>query len=113
MHDRLGGDIARGTRSVLDDKLLAKSLREPLSNQPSSNVDPASGGSANDDSYRPRGICLCPSDARHGRQRGGARGQMQKLSSVGTFHLSSLWIVSSFAEQEIMGRCAVHSGLIL
>ena len=37
------------------------------------------GGKADDDAHRPRRIGLRPRDARHGRQRGSARGQMQKL----------------------------------
>ena len=45
----------------------------------------AAGGKANDDAHRPRRIGLRPRDPRHGRQRGSARGQMQKLSA-GKFH---------------------------
>jgi hypothetical protein len=33
-HSRLGGDIAIGTRPVLDHKLMAERLRQPLSYQP-------------------------------------------------------------------------------
>ena len=43
------------------------------------------GGKADDDAHRPRRIGLRPRDARHGRQRGSARCQMQKLSA-GKFH---------------------------
>ena len=32
-HDRLGADIAAGARPVLDDELLAKPLRQPLTHQ--------------------------------------------------------------------------------
>ena len=39
----------------------------------------AAGGKADDDAHRPRRIGLRPRDARHGRQRGSARGQMQKF----------------------------------
>ena len=38
LHDRLGGDIAAGSRPVLDDKMLAKPLRQPLSDQARENV---------------------------------------------------------------------------
>ena len=38
------------------------------------------------DPHRPRRIGLRPCDARHGRQRSSARGQMQKLSA-GKFHI--------------------------
>ena len=44
---------------------------------------------ADDDAHRPRRIGLRPRDARHGRQRGSARGQMQKIST-GKFHGQSL-----------------------
>src|SRR5262245_58660926 len=47
----------------------------------------AVGGEANDHAHRPRRIGLRPSAPRHGRQRGSARGQMQK-SSAGKFHLN-------------------------
>ena len=43
------------------------------------------GGKPTIDAHRPRRIGLRPCDARHGRQRGSARGQMQKLSA-GKFH---------------------------
>jgi hypothetical protein len=38
-----------------------------------------------EDVYRPRWISLCPGDARHGWERGSARGQIQKFSA-GQFH---------------------------
>ena len=41
-----------------------------------------------DDAHRPRRIGLRPSDPRHDRQRNSARGQMQKLSTVGKFHFA-------------------------
>ena len=85
-HDRLGGDIAAGARPVLDDELLAEPLRQPLTDQARDDVGRAAGGKADNDAHRPRRIGLRPSDARHGRQRGSARGQMQKLSSAGKFH---------------------------
>ena len=61
------------------------------------------GGKADDDAHRPRRIGLRPRDTRHGRQRGSARGQMQKLPSVGKFHNSSLKF----------GVATFHSGLTL
>ena len=48
---------------------------------------PPPGGKANNDAHRPRRIGLRPSNTRHGRQRGSARGQMKKLSA-GKFHLA-------------------------
>ena len=78
-HDRLGADIAAGTRPVVDDELLAEPLRQPLTDQARDDVGRAAGGIANNDAHRPRRIGLRPCEARHGRQRGSARGQMQKL----------------------------------
>ena len=57
-HDGLGGDISTGARPVLDDKLLAKSLREPLTDQASDDVDAAAGWNADDNAHRPRWIGL-------------------------------------------------------
>src|SRR5262249_31435245 len=85
-HDRLRGDISTGARPVLDDKLLAKSLREPLTDQASDDVDAAAGWNADDNAHRPRWIGLRPRDTRHRRERGRARDQMQKISA-GKFHL--------------------------
>ena len=45
----------------------------------------AAGGLPDNDAHRPRWIGLRPSNMRHGRQRGSARGQMQKISA-GKFH---------------------------
>ena len=78
-------DIAAGARPVLDDEWLTEPLRQPLSDQARDDVGRAAGGKADDDAHRPRRIGLRPRDARHGRQRGSARGQMQKLSA-GKFH---------------------------
>src|SRR5262245_57701108 len=50
-------------------------------------VDPAPRGVAHDDAHGPRRIGLRPRDARYGRERGGARGQMQKFAA-GKFHFA-------------------------
>jgi len=84
-HDRLRGDITAGARPVLDDELLAEPLREPLADQACDDVGAAAGGKADDDADRPRRIGLRPGDPRDGRQRGGARCEMQKISA-GKFH---------------------------
>ena len=52
-HDRLGGDIAAGTRPVLDDEWLAEPLRQPLTDQTREDVVGAAGGKADDDTHRP------------------------------------------------------------
>src|SRR5262245_57386555 len=49
------------------------------------NIESASCGGTDNQTHGPRRIGLRPRDARHSRQRGSARGQMQKLSA-GKFH---------------------------
>src|SRR5262245_24333807 len=85
-HDDLGADIAGCARPVLDDKRLAKSLRNPLSQQTGEDVGRTASWERDDDAHRPRRISLRPRDPRDCRQRGCAGGQMQKLPSVGKFH---------------------------
>ena len=73
------------------------------------------GGKADDDAHRPRRIGLRPRDARHGRQRGSARGQMQKLPSVGKFHfhlpLASHHSITSSARASSVGGTVRPSAL--
>src|SRR5262245_43914314 len=85
LHDALSGNIARSTWAVLDDELLTEPLRQPLTDQPCDDVAGAASGKADDNAHRPGRIGLRPSEARYGRQRDSARGQMQKLSA-GKFH---------------------------
>src|SRR6516162_4575786 len=86
-HDRLRGDISPGARPVLDDKLLPKSLREPLTDQASDDVNAAAGWNADDNAHRPRWIGLRESNARHDGERGSSRCEMEKISA-GKFHLN-------------------------
>src|SRR5262249_61586440 len=76
-HDRLGGDVAAGSRTVVDDERLTEPLREPLTYQARRDVRTASGREANNDAHRPRWVGLRPSEARDGWERGRASGQMQ------------------------------------
>src|SRR3954463_16427858 len=66
-HDRLGGDIAGGTRPVVDEELLTETVREPLSHQARDYVDLAPSRKADDNAHRPGRIALCPRETRHGR----------------------------------------------
>src|SRR5262245_9063908 len=84
-HDRLCADIAAAARSVLDNKLLTEPLRQPLSHQTRDDVGRTGRSERHDDADGPRRVALRPRDAGYGRQRGSARGQMQKLSA-GKFH---------------------------
>src|SRR5215831_940472 len=83
--DRLRADIAARAWSIVDYELLAEPLRELLSDQTSHGVGCTARRVADDDTHGPRRVGLRPSDARHGRERGSARGQVEKLSSVGKF----------------------------
>src|SRR5215472_12413478 len=84
-NDRFGADIGAPARTVLNDEWLAQALRQPLAHQAYQYIRRAAGGRGDDDAHRPRRIGLRPSEARDGRERGNARGQMQKLSA-GKFH---------------------------
>src|SRR5262249_24805889 len=87
LHDYLGSDIGAGARPILDDERLAEALGELLADQARDNVSSAAGGITDNDAHRPRRIGLRSRDARHSRQRGSTRGQMQKISS-GKFHVN-------------------------
>src|SRR5262249_6652923 len=83
---RVGADIARSPSAVLDDELVAETLREPLCHHARNDVGGAPGGKADDDAHWPRRIGLRESEARYAQECGSARGQMQELSTVGKFH---------------------------
>jgi hypothetical protein len=59
-HDRLGADIAAGSRSVLDHEWLAEALRQPLSDQARDGVGRTASGEWRDQMHRPRWIGLRP-----------------------------------------------------
>src|SRR5215510_8684780 len=96
-HDRLGCDVAAGSRTVVDDERLTEPLGEPLTYQARRDVRTASGREANNDAHRTRWIGLRPSNTRHGREGGSAGGQTQELSA-GKFHCQSLHGVQSGAD---------------
>src|SRR5215813_12789703 len=73
------------SRPVLNDEWLAQALRQPMTHQACEDVGRPASGKADNDAHRPRRIGLRLRDARDNRQRGSARGQMQKLSA-GKFH---------------------------
>src|SRR5262245_38433910 len=83
--DRLYTDIATTARTVLDDELLTEALRQPLTNEARSNVVNTSGRKWDNNAHRPRRIRLRPRYARYSRERGSARGQIQKLSALWKF----------------------------
>ena len=89
-HDRLGSDAVAASRPVLDDEWLAEPLRQPLAQQACEDVAGNAGGIGDHHAHRPRRIGLRQSEARHRRERGSARGQLQKLPAR-TFHGVVLW----------------------
>ena len=86
IHHRCGSNIAGRSGAVLDHEALPEPLRQPLSDQSAEDVIAATRRIANDDAHRSRRIGLRPRETRHSRQRGSARGQLQKLSTAGKFH---------------------------
>ena len=87
-NDRFGSQIAARAGPVLDNDWLVELVRQPLTDQARNDVKSTAGRKADEDAQRPRRIGLCKSEAGRDRERGSARGQMQKLSSVGKFHIA-------------------------
>jgi hypothetical protein len=88
-HDYLSSEIGCGARPVLNDKLLAKSLRQPLTHEACDDVGRATAGrESDDDAHRPRRIGLRPRYPRHSRQSGSPYCEMQKFPA-GKFHFES------------------------
>jgi hypothetical protein len=84
-HDGFGGDIGGRSGPVFDEELLSEPLGQPLTDETRGDVGGAAGGKADNQAHRPRRIGLRPRETRHGRERGSARGQMEKISA-GKFH---------------------------
>src|SRR5262249_11702296 len=86
---RRHADISASADLVLDEDLLAQTLRQILSNDACYGVVRSAGSERHDPMYRPCRIGLRPYDARDGRQRGSNTCQMQKLTT-GKFHCAPL-----------------------
>ena len=99
-HDDFGADISAAARPVLDDEWLAEPLREPLTDQARGDVGNAASRGRDDDAHRPHRIGLRPSEARYGRQRGSARGQVKK-STAGEFHGDPCWFASGLEPGQV------------
>src|SRR5262249_31270752 len=89
-YDRLGSDMAAGTRPILDHERLAEPLRQPMPHQAGEDVIGAAGSKADDDAHRSRWIGLRPRDPPTGRDRGSAHCQTQELAARKT-HGVLLW----------------------
>jgi hypothetical protein len=87
-NDRFGGNVAAGARPVLHDELLAKPLRQPVTDQARGDVVATAGSKTDDHVHRLRWIGwigLCARAARRSRQSGRARYQVQK-AAAGKLH---------------------------
>jgi hypothetical protein len=73
-----GANSAAPAAHVLDDVLLSEMLGQLLRDEATDRVVLATGSEGNDHAHRPRGIGLRPGNARDGRQRDSACGQMQE-----------------------------------
>jgi hypothetical protein len=60
VHDRLGGEVPAGARTVIDDKLLTESFRQRSSEQARNDVGRAAGGEPDNNAHRLRWIAVCP-----------------------------------------------------
>jgi hypothetical protein len=76
VHDSLGGNAATGAWSVLDDELLAETLRQPLTDEACDDVGRATRSKADNQAHRLGRIGLRLRSARDDWKRGGARCQM-------------------------------------
>src|SRR5262244_3943770 len=102
-HDPAGTDGAAGPGDVLDQNGLTERCLHAFGERARDNVGRAARWERCDNGDRSRRIGLRPCDARHRRQRGRARGQMQELST-GKFHGLPLCNV---------GDATLYSALIL
>src|SRR5690349_14034921 len=66
-YQRLGGDIARRTRTVVDEELVTQTSGQPLCDYSRNDVDLAARGKADDNARGTRRIALRPSETRDAR----------------------------------------------
>jgi hypothetical protein len=81
VHNRLSGNIAGGTRPVIDEDLLAQTVGQPLSDQARDDVDLTARRKAHDNAHWLRRIGLRLRNPRHGGERGNTCCQMQKSTA--------------------------------
>ena len=87
-------DAAAGAADIFDHDRLTERGLHVLGQDARQRSGGAARRERHDNGDRPRRIGLRPSDARRGRQRGSARGQMQEFAAV-KFHSQSLHGVQS------------------
>jgi hypothetical protein len=117
-HDGLGGDVGARARTVLNDELLAKPLREPLPDQAGHDVVAASGSKTDHQAYRPHRIVKRPSTLRkrHGESAPGnpgkprgrcGRGEPQKSTARNVHDVHREWMATQVPGRTIAHRCVV------
>ena len=79
VHDRLGGDVATGARSVLDHDGLAKTLRQPLSEEARGDIGATPRRKSDNQPHRPYWIALRARDPVECRRERGNPGEAQKI----------------------------------
>src|SRR5262245_32780166 len=80
--DRLGREVARGARPVLNDEGLPETLGQILAHQARQQVAWSTGRKSGDDAHRLGGIGLRAGDVRARQQRASARGELQEFASL-------------------------------
>ena len=80
LHGCLRSDIAAGAAFVLDHHLLAPELGQPVGKHAGDRIGRSARGKRHHEAHVAARIGLCPGSKRYGRERGSARGQMQKLT---------------------------------
>src|SRR5215471_11847583 len=98
-HDGLNTDITAAPWAILDDELVAETLRQPLPYQARGGVVHGTGRKRDDDAYRPRRIGLRPSDAGDERPSDSTSDcNTQKLSSRYSPHLAHASLLQTLLE---------------
>src|SRR5215467_15990331 len=93
-NDRLGANVAAGTRPILDDEGLTKPLRQPLSHQARKDIGGAAAGKLTDNNAH-RASWVCSGDGPSwvdGRNRGNDC-QTQKMTAR-NLHGAHLWVLT-------------------
>jgi len=81
VNDRLGTDVATGTRPVFDNEWLSETLGKPLTYQPRSDVGRAARRGRDDPAHRASRIIECHSASQKGGRSSSGSGELQKLSA--------------------------------
>ena len=78
----VGGDVAGGAGTILDDERLAEPVGQLLGEQPRQDIAHAAGAIADQDAHRTRRIIERESRPRQGRRGEGSGGEVQKAAAA-------------------------------